>query len=79
MNKPLATADLVPLHDGTAVVLPADVLARLGSGSGDRIRFVETPDGAIAIEAATDDPSRLLDLGRDIIRRRAHALAELAK
>jgi antitoxin component of MazEF toxin-antitoxin module len=79
MNKPLATADLVPLQDGTAVVLPADVLARLGSASGDRIRFVETADGAIAIEAATDDVTQLLDLGRDIIRRRAHALTELAK
>lgn len=75
MNKPLK---LIPIGNSTGLILPKDVLARLGVGQGDSVTFVETTDG---LELRPHDPEfeRQMEVAREVMQRRRKALRELAK
>ena len=75
MNKP---QKLIPIGNSTGVILPKDILARLGVSQGDSVMIVETPDG---VELRPHDPEFELqmEVAREVMQRRRKALRELAK
>jgi len=66
------------IGNSLGVVLPKDVLAKLGVGEDDILSVSETPDG-VALTAFDDEVARQIDIGRDLMKRYRNALRELAK
>lgn len=60
------------------VVLPKEVLAKLGVGEGDVLSVSDTPDG-VALTSFDDEVARQVEIGRDLMKRYRNALRELAK
>lgn len=79
MNKPLTVLDLVPVDGGTSVVLPPEVAARLDAGGSGRVALVQNEDGSVHLESAQSEFDRQMAAGREIMKRRRHALSVLAK
>lgn len=79
MNKPLAHIDLVPVEGSKSLVLPAEVAARLDAAGTGRVLLMQDEDGSVRLEAAGSEADRQLAIGREIIKRRHHALSILAK
>jgi putative addiction module antidote len=66
------------IGNSLGIVLPKDVLAKLGVSEGDELSVSETPDG-VALTGFNDEVQRQLDIGRDLMKRYRNALRELAK
>jgi putative addiction module antidote len=75
MNKPLK---LIPIGNSTGVILPKDMLQRLGVEAGDQLFAVRTPHG---VEFRRADPEFIedMEIARKIMRERRAVLRELAK
>jgi putative addiction module antidote len=75
MNKPFK---LTAIGNSVGVIIPKDVLARLGVGKGDMLSGVETPNG---LELRPHDPGFEDDLAlaEKVMKRYRNALRELAK
>jgi putative addiction module antidote len=60
------------------VILPKELLARLGAGKGDTIYAIDQPDG---IRLTTADPEfeAQMEVARRVMRERRAVLRELAK
>lgn len=71
------TAQVKIIGNQTVVVLPDDVLARLGLGSQSEVGVVASPNG---VEIVVDlNRARQLEIARGVMRDDREALAELAK
>lgn len=66
------------IGNSLGVVLPKDVLAKLGVGEGDALSVSDTPDG-VALTMFDDEVARQVEIGRDLMKRYRNALRELAK
>lgn len=75
MNMPLK---LVKIGNSTGVVLPKDVLARLGLAQGDALSVSDTESG-IELRPFQADFEAQMSAARDVMNRRKRALRELAK
>lgn len=62
--------------DGTALVLPDDVAARLRLISGDKVTLTETPEGFIVTRSHAD---RVKAATRQVMAQYPETLKELAK
>ncbi len=69
---------VVQIGNSLGVTLPKEALAALKVGKGDTLILTEAPDG---IRFTTYDPetSRQLEAMRTVMKKRRHALRELAK
>ncbi len=69
---------LTAIGNSVGVILPKEVLARLGVGKGDVLSGVETPNG---LELRTYDPAfeTQMEAARKIMHKRRAVLRELAK
>jgi putative addiction module antidote len=69
---------ITAIGNSLGVILPKEVLARLGVQKGDGLSFVETPNG---IELRPFDPAfeQQMAVARDIMHKRRAVLRELAK
>lgn len=83
MNKPISIAaptllKLIKIGNDTAVVLPEDMLAKLGAANGDKLYATETPDG---VQLSATDPQfqKKMGLAENIMREDRDILRELAK
>jgi putative addiction module antidote len=75
MNMPLK---LVKIGNSTGVVLPKELLARLGAEQGDVVSAFDT-DRGIELRPMDDDFESQMAAAREVMVRRARALRELAK
>lgn len=66
------------IGNSTGLILPKEVLARLGVDKGDSLIFSETPEG-YRVTAFDPDFHRQLELARKGMRKYRNALRELAK
>ncbi len=66
------------IGNSLGVVLPRDVLARLGAGEGDMLAVTPTEDGVV-LTARDDDAARQIAVARDLMGRYRHTLGVLAK
>ncbi len=74
----MSTLKLRAIGNSVGVVLPKELLARLGVGEGDTLHVVEAPDG---LRLVRHDPGfeQQLEVAREVMRRRRAVLRELAK
>ena len=74
----MATLKLRAIGNSVGVVLPKDLLMRLGLKEGDTVHAVETPDG-FRLRRADPTFDRQMEAAREVMRRRRAVLRELAK
>ena len=69
---------LINIGNSVGVVIPKDVLAKLGLGQGDTLYGIETPDG---LRLSTSDPEfeAQMAVARRIMKEHRAVLRELAK
>ena len=75
MNSPLK---ITKIGNSAGVILPKELLARLGAGVGDSLSVVVTPRG-IELASAEPDFDAQMTAARAVMARRKRALRELAK
>jgi putative addiction module antidote len=74
----MAELKLTAIGNSVGVIIPKDVLARLGLEKGDTLYAVETPEG---LRLTTSDPefSAQMDVARRQMKKWRNVLRELAK
>jgi putative addiction module antidote len=74
----MSALKLTQIGNSVGVILPKELLAKLGVGKGDTLYAVETADG---LRLTTADPEfeAQMKLAREIMHRRRAVLRELAK
>jgi len=74
----MSTLKLMSVGNSVGVILPKEMLTRLGLAKGDTLYVVETPDG---VRLTPTDPEFEADMeeARRIMKKRRAVLRELAK
>jgi len=74
----MSALKLTSIGNSVGVILPKELLAKLGVGKGDSLFVVETDNG---IRLTTTDPDFEIQMGiaRGIMKKRRAVLRELAK
>jgi putative addiction module antidote len=74
----MSTLKLTQIGNSVGVILPKELLARLGVGKGDTIFAVDQPDG---VRLTTSDPDfeAQMAVARRIMKKRRAVLRELAR
>ncbi len=69
---------IIAIGNSAGIILPKELLARLGVEKGDMLTVVETPGG---VELTAFDPEfeAQMEAARDVMGRYRNALRELAK
>ena len=70
--------ELKKIGNSTGVILPKDLLARLGMAQGDVVDVTETPDG-FAVRRHDETFAKGMEIARKAMKTYANALRELAK
>jgi putative addiction module antidote len=78
MEDDMAELKLTAIGNSVGVILPRDMLARLGLGKGDTLHAIETPDG---LRLTTSDPDfeAEMEVARQQMKKWRNVLRELAK
>lgn len=74
----MSAVKLTQIGNSVGVILPKELLAKLGVGKGDTLYAVEQPDG-VKLTAANPDFEAQMTVARDVMKRRYNVLRELAK
>jgi putative addiction module antidote len=74
----MSTLKITAVGNSAGVVLPKEVLARLGVAKGDTLYLTEAPDG-FRITAYDPDFARQMEAAKKVMKRRRAALRALAK
>lgn len=69
---------VIKVGNSLGVILPRDVLAKLGVEIGDSLALTDTPEG-FNIQRHDDGFAEQMDIARAVMKRRRNALRELAK
>jgi putative addiction module antidote len=69
---------LTQVGNSVGVILPRELLAKLGVGKGDTIYAIDQPDG-VRLTVADPDFAAQMDIARRIMKERREVLRELAK
>lgn len=74
----MTAVKLTSIGNSVGVILPKELLVKLGVRKGDTLQVVETPDG---LHLSTADPEfeRQMEVARQVMKERAAVLRELAK
>lgn len=72
------TLKIVQIGNSLGVTLPKEALAALKVDKGDAITLTPSPDG-FRLSSYDAEKSAQLELARKIMKKRRHALRELAK
>ena len=74
----MSTLKLRSIGNSVGVVLPRELLAKLGVGEGDTLFAIDVPDGVRLTKSDPDFEARMVTAGA-IMKGRHAALRELAK
>jgi putative addiction module antidote len=69
---------LTQIGNSVGVILPRELLAKLGMTKGDTIYAVDQPDG-VRLTVADPDFAARMDVARRVMKERRAVLRELAK
>ncbi len=69
---------LTQIGNSVGVILPKELLAKLGVGKGDTVYAIDQPDG-VRLTTADPDFDAQMEVARQIMKRRRAVLRELAK
>ena len=70
--------ELIPMGDGTGLIVPADALARMKVKPGDTMHLIETPDGYL-LTPRDPDFVRVMESTREFMDEYSDVLSKLAK
>ncbi|WP_203071355.1 AbrB/MazE/SpoVT family DNA-binding domain-containing protein [Falsiroseomonas ponticola] len=74
----MATLKLRAIGNSVGVVLPKELLAKLGLAEGDTLHLLEAPDG-FRLKRADPEFDKQMEEARRVMNRRRAVLRELAK
>ena len=74
----MSALKLTSIGNSVGVILPKELLTRLGVGKGDTLFAVET-EGGIRLTTTDPDFTRQMEVAREVMKRRRAVLRELAK
>lgn len=69
---------VIKVGNSLGVILPKDMLTKLGVDVGDRLDFVDDPKGVV-LRRHDSAFAEQMQVARDVMKRRRDALSELAK
>jgi putative addiction module antidote len=69
---------LTQIGNSVGVILPREMLAKLGMAKGDTIYAIDQPDG-VRLTIADPDFAAQMDVARRVMKERRAVLRELAK
>ncbi|MEA2745688.1 MAG: hypothetical protein QOG25_4059 [Acetobacteraceae bacterium] len=69
---------LTQIGNSVGVILPRELLAKLGMAKGDTIYAVDQPDG-VRLTVGDPDFAAQMDVARQVMKERRAVLRELAK
>ncbi|WP_428533593.1 AbrB/MazE/SpoVT family DNA-binding domain-containing protein [Rhodopila sp.] len=69
---------LTQIGNSVGVILPREMLAKLGMAKGDTIYAIDQPDG-VRLTIADPDFAAQMDVAREVMKQRRAVLRELAK
>lgn len=71
--------ELKKIGNSTGLILPKDLLARLGLHQGDHVFITEGPDKTVCVSAHDPHHEEVMRIGRDIFREYRETFKALAK
>jgi putative addiction module antidote len=72
------TLKLTQIGNSIGVILPKELLTKLGVGKGDTVYAIDQPDG-VRLTTADPDFGAQFEVARQIMKKRRAVLRELAK
>jgi putative addiction module antidote len=72
------TLKLTQIGNSVGVILPRELLAKLGMAKGDTVYAIDEPDG-VRLTVADPDFAAQMDVARRVMKERRAVLRELAK
>lgn len=69
---------LIQIGNSVGVILPKELLAKLGVAKGDTVYAIDTPDG-VRLTTADPDFEAQFEIARQIMKKRRNVLRELAR
>ena len=72
------TLKLTQIGNSVGVILPREMLAKLGVSKGDTIYAIDQPDG-VRLTVADPDFAAQMDVARQVMKERRAVLRELAQ
>ena len=74
----MSALKLTQIGNSVGVILPKELLAKLGVGKGDTLYAIDQPDG-IKLTVADPEFEAQMELARKLMKRWRNVLRELAK
>jgi putative addiction module antidote len=74
----MSALKLTSIGNSVGLILPKEVLARLGVGKGDTLFAVET-DGGLRLTTSDPDFEKQMEVARQVMKKRRTVLRALAK
>jgi putative addiction module antidote len=74
----MSALKLTAIGNSVGVILPKEVLARLGVGKGDTLFAVET-DGGLRLTTSDPEFEKQMEVARQVMKKRRTVLRALAK
>ncbi len=71
--------ELKKIGNSTGLILPKELLARLGLQQGDSVTVTEGPERSLAISAYTADDDETMEIARKVMREYKNTFKALAK
>ncbi len=71
--------ELKKIGNSTGLILPKELLARLGLQQGDSVTVSEGPDRTLTVCAYAEDDAETLELAREVMREYKNTLKALAQ
>ncbi len=71
--------ELKRIGNSTGLILPKELLVRLGLEQGDAVFVTEMPDRSVKLSAYNPDHSRVMEIGREVFREYRETFKALAK
>lgn len=71
--------EIKKIGNSTGLILPKELLARLGLAQGDSVFVTETPEKALKITGYDPDHEKVIELGREVFKEYRETFKALAK
>ncbi len=71
--------EIKKIGNSTGLILPKELLARLGLKQGDELSITEGPDRTITLSPYTDDDEETMRIAREVMKNYKNTLKALAK
>lgn len=71
--------EIKKIGNSTGLILPKELLARMGLSQGDEVLVTEGPDRTISITPHADDDEETMRIARDVMKEYRSTLKALAK